>query len=75
MTSMDQEVIDQYLDNARLHSDTNEWAEGYWIGRAISHAEQNAVNHEWLIESFEERGLDAAVVAIPKGDALDPTMN
>jgi hypothetical protein len=74
MNEMDMEVTVQYLDNARFHVG-NAWAEGYWIGRAIEHAEQNALDHDWLIEQFEVHGLDTAVVAIPRGDEVDPRNN
>jgi hypothetical protein len=76
MTTMDEEVIEVYLDNAALHSGAeNQWGEGYWVGRAIQHAEQNAVNHEWLIAEMEARGLDSAVVAIPRGDEPNAALN
>jgi hypothetical protein len=75
MTEMDQEVVLQYLDNARFHGAENQWAEGYWVGRAIQHAEQNALDHEWLIEQFEVHGLDSAVVAVPRGDEPNAALN
>lgn len=75
LTDVDQAVVEEYLDNALIHADKNEWAEGYWIGRAVQHAHQNAVDYDWVVEQFTARGLDAAVVAVPKGDGSDPRDN
>jgi hypothetical protein len=75
-TTMDMEAISSYLDNAQLHGRaSNDWAEGYWIGRAVEHAHQNAVSHDWLIRELEGRGLDSAVVAIPKPGEPDVALN
>lgn len=66
-TSLDYEVVSEYLDYAQRHAARgNGWAEGYWIGRAVEHAHQNAIGHEALVSEFESRGLDTAVIATPK---------
>lgn len=75
-TDIDSAVIEEYLDTALLHANAqNDWAEGYWIGRAVQHAHQNAVDHDWLVEQFKDRGLDDAVVADPKPGDADPRGN
>ena len=77
MNDIDEAAIERFLDNAQLHAQAkNDWAEGFWLGRAVQHADQNAVDHEWLTAEFEARGLDAAVIAIPKpGDATGAHLN
>ena len=72
----DEQQIVHYLDNAILHQlGENEWAEGYWIGRAVEYASQNALDYNWLVEQWSERGLDAAVIAVPKPGDPDPRAN
>lgn len=76
VTDIDSAVIEEYLDAALLHANAqNDWAEGYWIGRAVQHAHQNAVDWKWVVTQMIERGLDAAVVAIPKAGDPDPSAN
>lgn len=76
MNEVDRAVILEFLDNAQMHQGAqNEWAEGYWIGRAVQHANQNAVEYDDLVEEFEARGLDAAVIAIPKSGDPEPSLN
>ena len=65
----DLDVIRQYLDNASMHEEaSNEFGYGYWLGRALEHADQNAVDVSWLVAEVESRGLDAALVGVPKLD-------
>lgn len=71
---IDRAVIAEYLDNALINSN-NDWGEGYWIGRAVQHAHQNAVDHDWLVGAFTNRGLDAAIVAEPKPGDPDVLAN
>ena len=76
MNEIDAQVVREFLDNAQLHgSANNDWAEGYWIGRAVQHANQNAIDYGDLVAEFENRGLDAAVIAIPKPGDPEPTLN
>lgn len=76
MNEVDMAVVTGFLDNAQMHQGAqNEWAEGFWIGRAVQHANQNAVDYDDLVTEFESRGLDAAVIAIPKPGDPEPSLN
>lgn len=67
MTEIDRKIIKDYLDNARLHEQVgNEFGYGYWMGRSMSHAEQNAIDSDWLTRQVDKRGLDTAIIEIPK---------
>lgn len=67
----DHEVVCAYLDNAEMLKDRgdNEFGHGYWIGRALSHSEQNAIDPAWLVRQMDKRGLDSALVPVPKIEA------
>lgn len=76
MNNIDIEVIEGFLDFAQLQAvANNDWGEGFWIGRAIQHADQNAIDHEWLVGAFELRGLDVAVIPNPKPGDPEPALN
>ncbi len=66
----DQRMIEEYLEIAKMHKEKEHSTFGYglYIGRALEHAEQNAVDPEWLVEAFNDAGLpdDAALVSVPK---------
>ena len=66
----DQEIIQQYLEIAKMHAEreSNTFGYGLYIGRALEHAEQNAVDPDWLKQAFSDAGLenDAALIAEPK---------
>ncbi len=67
MTDIDQEVIEGYLDNAVMwFTRDNDFAVGLWLGRALEHAEQNAVDHEWMLRELSARVLDTGLVKVPK---------
>lgn len=76
MLDMDSVVIRDYLDTAQLHAAArNDWAEGYWLGRAIEAARQNAIDPDWLVAELDARGLDKAIVAEPKQGDPNPRDN
>lgn len=55
---MDEQAILSFIANAEMHAEAgNDWGEGYWIGRAVSHAEQNAISKEWLAQMLKKAGL------------------
>lgn len=66
--STDEQIVREYLDNAEMMKDRgdNEFGHGYWIGRAMSHAEQNAIDPAWLVREMNRRVLDSALVSVPK---------
>lgn len=67
---IDQEVIVMYLDNAEMHKAANNgWGEGYWMGRAVEHVNQNAVDRGWFAHECLLRGLDTELLARLKAGA------
>lgn len=59
---MDDQVVMEYLDHARQQKDAhNVFAEAFWMGRAVQHVHQNAMDVYWLTCQLEERGLETLV--------------
>ncbi len=65
----DQAVIKEYLAVAAEHAERgNAYGRGLFVGKALVHAEQNAIDPDWLVKEFKRAGLedDAPLVSLPK---------
>ncbi len=59
--TVDEELIMEFLD-AAANSKGDDYSEGYWVGRALQHADQNAISFQWLVAEFSYRELELAKV-------------
>lgn len=63
----DKQQVEWFLTTAKSHAERgNEFGHGMFVGRALEHADQNAIDLDWLRGEFESRGLDSALVSVPK---------
>ena len=63
----DTQYVEKWLNSAELHHGrSNAFAEGFALGRALEHVEQNAMDYEWFTEELRGRGLDTGIVPVPK---------